>query len=700
MASSLPLDVCILWHMHQPLYEDPASGLPAMPWVRLHALKDYYDMVALVREHPGVQITFNLVPILIEQIEKAASGTAPDRWLETARKKPEDLSESDKLFMLDGFFAINHERTFPALSRLGELYHKSREGTALTSWTENDWRDLQVSFHLAWCGNTLRRAPFVRRLLGKGRSYTELEKLALLELQDEMLKDVLPAYREAMESGQVELSTTPYYHPILPLLCDVASACEATPDVPLPRNVATAPEDARDQLARGIAFFTERFGRAPAGIWPSEGSLSEGALDLLEEAGVSWTATDEDILHASLRVPAPEGRQASLLKPWRAGSRKVSIFFRDRVLSDLIGFTYASWNSASGARDFVERLERIAGERVEETRGMIAVILDGENAWEAYPDNGGGFLEALYGAIEHSTRLRAVTFSRHLAESPERGGLDRLRAGSWIRGDFLTWIGHPEKNHAWELLGQARAAWVEAGRPPSAERWLRAAQGSDWFWWFGDDHSSAFDGTFDQIFRSLLKHVYTACDRQPPEELSQPIKKHPGRRRVKEPTGPVVPVVDGRVTDYFEWLGAGFAPAEPASPALHATGGTRALHFGASEAGLALRVDPDQIPFVDTVQAEVLQVCLTAPRPVRFEAPIRRGPGTPAPATPGLEIVAGRVLEALIPLGALELAAGSLAEFTVSLLDGQGRPIATFPAEGSLTLTIPTPGDREDDWSA
>ena len=702
MASSLPLDVCILWHMHQPLYEDPGSGLPAMPWVRLHALKDYYDMVALVRERPGVQVTFNLVPILIEQIDKAAGGSAPDRWLEVARKAPEDLSDTDKIFMLDGFFAIHHERTFPVLPRLGELHRKARSGAPLTGWTQAEWRDLQVTFHLAWCGSTLRRAPLVRRLFVKGRSFTELEKVALLELQDEMLKDVIPAYRAAMESGQVELSTTPYFHPILPLLCDVASAREAVPDVPLPRGAAKAPEDARDHLSRGIAYFTERFGQAPAGIWPSEGSLSEQTLDLLEEAGVAWTATDEDILHASLGPSASGGsggRQASLLQPWQSGERKVSIFFRDRILSDLIGFTYASWNPTAAANDFVERLERIAHGRTEGTRGMIAVILDGENAWEAYPDNGAGFLESLYRALESSPRLRAVTLSRHLAESPQRGSLQRLRAGSWIRGDLLTWIGHPEKNHAWELLGQARAVWLEAGRPPSAERWLRAAQGSDWFWWYGDDHSSAFDSTFDLIFRSLLKRVYGACDREAPEELARPIKRHPGRRRVKEPTGPVVPIVDGRVTDYFEWLAAGSVPAEPASPALHATGGIRSLHYGASEAGLALRVDPDQIPFMETVAAESLHVSVSFPQAARVEAPLRRKPGAAA-APPGVEIVCGRVLEALIPLGALGLKIGSPVEFTVSLLDGQGRPLATFPAEGALTLTVPTPGAREEDWSA
>jgi len=706
MPSSPPLDVCILWHMHQPLYEDAASRVPAMPWVRLHALKDYYDMVALVREHPGVQVTFNLVPVLLDQIEEAARGSRPDRWLEMARKRPEDLAEGERLFLLESFFAVNRERVFPILPRLEELHRKARSGSGSPPWTPTDWRDLQVSFHLAWCGLTLRSTSLVRKLFAKGRFFTEQEKHALLDLQKDLLRMIIPAYRSALESGQVELSTSPYYHPILPLLCDVASAREASPRVPLPAATPRMTEDARDQLLSGIDSFTRRFGAPPAGVWLAEGALSEETLDLLEQAGVMWTATDEDLLHGSRR-PDPSDPQQSgpLLLPYRVGQRKISVFFRDRILSDLIGFTYASWNSAAAAEDFVERLRAIAAKRPAGARGAVAVILDGENAWEAYPDNGAGFLDALYGTLERAEGLRAATFLRRLQEDPAWGRLERLQAGSWIHGDLLTWVGHPEKNRAWELLSRAREVFIEAGSPAGALRWLRAAQGSDWFWWYGDDHSSSFDATFDQLFRALLRQVHVECDREPPQELSVPIKRHPGRRRIVEPTAPIRPTVDGRVTDYFEWLGAGTTPAEPASAALAAGGGgIRSLHYGANEEALAFRVDPQQIPFWETVPAASLVVTVISPHRsgVIIPLPSRQGEHLQAeePVPEGIEVACGRILEAQVPLGTLGLAPGQQVEFTVSLLDRTGHSIATFPPEGALELHVPVPGRAADDWSA
>jgi hypothetical protein len=462
----------------------------------------------------------------------------------------------------------------------------------------------------------------------------------------------------------------------------------------LPRT----PEDAREQIASGIELFTRVTGQAPAGYWPSEGALSDEVLDHLEAAGIRWAATDQELLTASLRRAGMESRfPPPVLSPFRFGNRKISIFFRDRILSDLIGFTYASWHPSAAASDFVDRLRAIAGRRPAGRRGAVAVILDGENAWETYPKNGADFLDALYGAIEAAPELRAVTFSRHLLEDPEAGELPRLSAGSWIRGDLNTWIGHPEKNRAWELLSAARSVFVAAGRPAAGLRWLRAAQGSDWFWWFGDDHSSTQDSTFDQLFRAYLMQVYIACRVEPPPELAVAIKRHPGRRRILDPTGSVSPTIDGRVTDYFEWLGAGSVVAEPSSAAIYASGAAvRSLQFGADGSALSVRMDAIKPPFSETVDAGELVIAIAQPKPAGIALSL--DPKRTLPA--GCEIACRKILEAKVPLSLVDLAPGDRCEFTVMLRDRKGDPIATFPPEGTLTLRIPTPADASDDWSA
>ncbi len=712
-----PLDVCILWHMHQPLYDDPATGGPAMPWVRLHALKDYADMVALVRGRPGFSVTFNLVPVLIEQLDAAADPARPDPWLEAARRKPGELDDAAKAFLLDSFFSVDPRRTFVALPRFGELKKKAQASDSPTGsdWSDADWRDLQTLFHLAWCGTTLREEPAIRRLIMKGRRYTEEEKQALLDRQQAFLATVLPAYAAARDEGAVELTTTPYYHPILPLLCDLGSVREAAPNAPLPASPPRAAfEDAREQVTSGLDAFAARFGARPAGMWPAEGSLSDEALTLFDAAGVSWVATDEALLTASERAAGrgAAGAQpvsaAPPLAPRRFAGRRTAVFFRDRTLSDLIGFTYSSWRAANAAADLIGRLEAIARKAREgadaDPAPVVSIILDGENAWETYPANGTDFLDALYDGLHASPLLRATTFSKHLAGRKTFPELPRLSAGSWIGGSFLTWIGHPEKNRAWELLCAARTAFEESGRPEPARRWLRAAQGSDWFWWFGDDHSSANDATFDRLFRSYLTRVYEACDRPAPPALAAAIKRHSARRRVQDPTAPLRPTVDGKITDYFEWLGSGLALAEPVSSVMAGgAGSVAALAFGANENDLVLRVDPANPPFAATVPAAALEVAVAAPGTTRLRLalvspPARKGDAPPSEA--GARIAMGRVLEAAIPLPALNLAAGDRVEFSVTLLDRAGDPIARFPSEGALSVRIDPFAERWRDWSA
>lgn len=578
-----PLHVAILWHMHQPIYRQVESGDFLLPWVRLHALKDYCDMVGILAEFPDVRATFNIVPSLIEQLKDYTSRGASDAFLDVTRKEAETLSVEDKLFLMKNFFSLNFDNMIQPFPRYKELLEKRGHVGDLENlrskiglFSAQDYRDLQVWFHLAWSGRILRETENVRALFLKGRNYTEEDKLSLLDIQMEALGQVLPTYREARERGQIELSTSPYYHPILPLLCNINSAREALPNIELPNHDFHHPEDAVWHIRKAERCFLSEFGEPPAGMWPSEGSVSEEILPLIRESGITWVASDEEILRASLirsemlveGAPVPMGLR---YRPHRINTTRgpVSLFFRDHLLSDMIGFTYSTYGAEAAAEDFLSRLLLIRKQLPEDgKRYIVPVILDGENAWEYYPENGVPFLRALYGALSKAPQIRTCTFSEYLSLEEDNPVLPRLRAGSWIYGSFSTWIGHPEKNRGWDLLAATRKKFEESARNAVGDEarqklealreHLMIAEGSDWFWWYGEDHYTEYEQEFDQLFREHLKAVWKGLGEVPPEELSEPIIQKITPIKVQRPFELITPELDGLITDYFEWLAAGY----------------------------------------------------------------------------------------------------------------------------------------------
>jgi alpha-amylase/alpha-mannosidase (GH57 family) len=705
----IPLKVAILWHQHQPLYRSTRTGRYALPWVRLHGLKDYYDMAALAAEFPALRLTFNLVPSLLDQLDDYVMGRADDPALDLARRPAADLTEDEVLAMLDLFFSVPYGTLISPYPRYAALFHK-RGGRgpdgeyrdALPRFRKHDLRDLQVWFHLAWSGETLKRRPAVRELLRKGDNFTEQEKNALLDLQAEFLKEILPLHARLRAEGIAELSTSPYYHPILPLLCNLESAREAIHDLPLPSVPFRRPGDARVHVLEALDAMQRRFGARPTGMWPSEGSLSEEVLALMGQCGVSWVATDEGILRHSVGASGGHFRHEMIYAPHRsaaAGEGSPVIFFRDQTLSDLIGFTYASWPAAQAAEDFLGRLRGI-GHRA--PGGVVSVILDGENAWEHYPNNAVDFLRALYRGLTTDPQLRPVTMDEAMREVPA-GTVGRLRAGSWIGSNFTTWIGHPEKNRAWAMLAAARqkADWKfgadlpRRDDPPARRVWeaLAAAEGSDWFWWFGDDHSSEQDAIFDAAFRDQLRSVYEAIGAEAPAELDRPIKQQAAQRVWTEPTGWVHPVLDGEVSDYFEWLPAGECDALYGQGAMHqASGLIRRIQFGCDEKCLYVRVDPDRGTLRDLLarvpeSALVLRVTAPAPIEATFRPTARAVEGPPPEVA---RFAAGKVLEVQLPLTA-GADAGAV-EFHVSLMTG-GRLVQRLPRDGAIRVPRAEPID-------
>ena len=617
-----PLSVIFLWHMHQPYYKDPLRGEYILPWTYLHGIKDYYDMAAIVDEVAGARAVFNLVPSLLEQLEEYAAGQAIDPFLSRGRMHPADMGEDDRLFILENFFAANRQRLIEPVRRYFELFCLSggdggeRARDRLRLFRDQDILDLQVCFFLAWTGEAARRRhPALQELVRKGSGYTAADKELLFATHRQILGEIIPLYKRLHAEGKLELSVTPYFHPILPLLCDLRNAQTAMPKVTLPTLPFRFPQDARSQVATAVDYFTRLFGFAPAGMWPSEGSVCDEVLEIIADCGLTWVATDEGVLLHTLPEGLGHGREA-LYQSYRfqRGAADLALFFRDHALSDLIGFTYSQWGGERAVGDFRERLLAIG----RKTRGVrvVPVILDGENAWEYYEDNGYPFLMRLYQALADDRDLRLTTCSDFLAEHTTHRSLDRIYPGSWINADYGIWIGHPEENLAWDYLCKARDAAVRS-HPRVAEllaagtiadfqnepdgtaalicRSLFAAEGSDWFWWYGDDHFSPHSDRFDLLFRRHLMNVYRLLGLPVPSELYEPIKKKSPAGFVREPAALISPVVNGLVTDYFEWLAAGLFDLSKQASAMHsAESMLQSFFYGFDRHAFYFRIDGQQ----------------------------------------------------------------------------------------------------------
>jgi alpha-amylase/alpha-mannosidase (GH57 family) len=624
------IHLMLLWHMHQPQYRDPSTGRYILPWTRLHALKDYWGMVRLLEEFPQMHATINVVPSLGAQLEEYASGKFDEPWFSIAFTPADKLTLADKAEILLRAFQVNREnvmRRWPRYSELFDWSQRSAPEAVARTFGKRDWRDLQVLSQLCWMDEEyLASDPEVSRLSGKGSDYTEADKQALQAKQLELLAKVLPEYRKAQESGQIEISTTPFYHPILPLICDSDVGRVSNPWSPPLQPAFRRPEDAREQLERARRYHERVFGRPPVGLWPSEGSVSDQALSIAAELGFKWFATDEGVLGRTLNVgfgrdgagvPSNADRMYAPLRV-RLGAREITGFFRDHYLSDLVGFVYSRMDSVAGADDLYRRLRSI-GERVQTGQLTVSLILDGENAWEYYPGNGREFLRQFYRRVSADPDIRPLTASEALAAAGQIQEVDKVVPGSWINANFDVWIGHKEDITAWELLRNARDFYQraaekrtrgDAGAPTEAHlaaafEALLAAEGSDWCWWFGPEHSSANDAEFDAFFRKLLSEVYRELGTEAPDALAESIKYQPERAEVLPPSGYLNVVADGRETSYFEWLGAGMYWPEKQETSMH--GRMRLLEqirYGFSEERFFVRVDVFEGVFARLKDAE------------------------------------------------------------------------------------------------
>jgi alpha-amylase/alpha-mannosidase (GH57 family) len=724
------VNLVLLWHMHQPHYRDPETGRYVLAWTRLHALKDYWGMVAMLKDFPKFHATFNVVPSLGMQLEEYASGEFNEPWFSLVFKSAEELTREDKAEILARAFQVNHERLMSRWPRFVELHEWAQPAggaQAQVSFTQRDWRDLQLLSQLAWMEESwFEKDSVVSRLANKGKEFTEKDKAALKAKQLELLGLVLPEYRAVAQTGQIELSTTPFYHPILPLICDSDIARVANPGTPLPRRAYRHPEDAREQLRRAREYHERVFGAKPAGLWPSEGSVSDQALAIAAEEGFQWFGTDEGVLGRTLNagffrdakgIPANADR---LYKPLRVqlGGKQMTGLFRDHHLSDLIGFVYSRMNGKDAAADLHGRLREL-GERVQTSQPLtVCLFLDGENAWEYYPGNGREFLREFYGRIQGDQDFRALTASEAIAAAgdiPKNAG---IFPASWINANFDVWIGHSEDVAAWELLWDAREAYgravdarkQERDSAPSetslkqAQESLLAAEGSDWCWWYGPEHSTANDAEFDALYRKHLTAVYLALGQVAPQELAKPIKRQPEHALHLAPSGFLKIAVDGRDTSYFEWLGAGLYSPERRGGAMH--GRTFYLHelrYGFEEERFCVRVDPfldllgelEDSEFRITIGgAEEINIVVKLVRGHLQEFAVEKGRLCLLNPRSVAEASFDRILEVAIHRSEISLKGQTKLKLGVALWHG-GLPVDVLPAEGFLEVHL---GEDHSAW--
>lgn len=544
------LKLAFFWHMHQPFYKDNANGEYYMPWVFLHAIKDYYELPYLFSKF-GVKATFNLVPSLLVQLKDYAQSLENDRLLNLILKDVNELTNAEKAFISKDCFHSHKENMIAPLPRYLELFNKKDNG-----FNAYELLDLEVLFILSWCGNYLRQNnKVVQNLLLKGRGFSHAEKLELLEVLRIFVGSIIERYKNLEKNHEISIFTTPFYHPITPILLDPAAAQKSKRSTPL-AQIHQMADFAKMHTQRAIKEYEANFDNAPTGFWPAEGAISYETLNLFFEHNIRYALSDEEILFNS----GIKNRQ-DLYKPYKIALKNgaINMLFRDKFLSDLIGFTYSNISPDLAVSEFVGHLKAIYEAN---NQAVVGVFLDGENAWEYYPNNAFYFFEKLLETIKSTdwiedTLITDIDFSN--AQE-----LLQIATGSWIGGNLDTWMGHAQKNKAWELLSFVYSDFLsfrhtlENSVQEKCQEEILIAQGSDWFWWYGDDHYTPLAFEFDYLFRKHLQNVYFFASKEIPKELLEPIVKQESSTKDRLPTSLLSPTINGLENGFLEWMGAGF----------------------------------------------------------------------------------------------------------------------------------------------
>jgi alpha-amylase/alpha-mannosidase (GH57 family) len=739
--------------MHQPYYKDPETGTYILPWVRLHAIKDYVSLPRIFRDHPGVRHTFNLVPSLLVQVRDYVERGAEDIFLTVSRKNALDLTRQEEEFLLRNFFSAFAPTMILPLPRYAELLRGhdaalraiGRNGLA-GGYGASEYTDLVTLFNLTWFHPMHREEDAgLSRLWRKGSGFTEREKQYVLDRQIGVMGEMFEEYRRLVTEYGGELSSSPMYHPILPLLIDNRSAMDAWPGASLPSLPFSFPLDAERQLAKGREVFRELFGYYPKGLWPSEGSISPATLEMATRAGFHWAATDEILLSKAFGKPVARDADGVPVEPkWfyrpyaaKTAAGRVPVFFRDHRLSDLIGFEYSRWDAQDAANNFMHNINLIYKKLSSDKSSLshdppvIPVILDGENAWEYFHDSGELFLRTLMKKLEAaSPNIECCTLMDVLEGSANIKDMPTVPTGSWIDGTFHIWIGHPEDHAAWDMLSRARSLLQRridsfpAGHPlppeiENAVEFLQVAEGSDWCWWYGDDHFTPHGPEFDRLFRHNVKAAYEAIGFDPPDVLDIPIirpeRVQVGKNAIPAPRAYIRPKIDGVITSYFEWSSATRFVPNPEFGAMHRAGHVllSCFYYGFNDKELFFRFDLDPVATENTSVVDLEIVFPQKNRLIQASLDLKNGDskstfreigdsnevtgGIPSYSDSGIKVAFRKVLEISVPFEAVSCDSDDQLDFFLTI-QPQGHIGERWPVYGTFAAELPGSDFRDRMW--
>jgi len=720
------LKVIFLWHMHQPYYVNPLTMTAMMPWVRLHAVKGYLDMIDLALRYPDLRLNFNFTPVLVLQLEELSERKVKDLWEGWSRKPAVTLTDYEKARILENFFKINWDtlikpqpRYYELLQLRGQNYDLNSLQESIHHFTADDYRDLQTWYNLAWCGYSAeKRYPELKELKKKGRGFTEEEKNRVLDIHHEIVRTVLGIYRDAQNAGKIEITTTPFFHPILPLVYDTEMAKRCMPGRQLPERFS-APEDALEHLKLAQALHERTFGRPARGLWPAEGSVAPELLPYFRQAGIEYFLTDEEVLFRGLAMDPARKTAADhleLFQGWLChhGGAAIGAVFRERPLSDFIGFN-AARNGARESSDFMAHHLKHLATVTDPNRGMVCLALDGENAWEAFADGGEEFLALMYEKILAAPELQTMLLGDYFDQHPPAVQLNTLHTGSWIGGDFDIWIGDPEENRGWEAIGKTRKFLVETlptknlSKEVTAQAWMEilAAEGSDWFWWYGPDFQTDCDFLFDELFRTHLQNVYRLLETEPPQYLDVPIRTRGSFTTFTKPTAYIEPEVDGKDSGFFDWMGSGmFDVRNQGSAMFQADRVGECIYYGFSAEDFFVRFDyrlqaPEHLIVYFHHPGALRLHVKQAGKPGEYKAWAERS-GNGVKFEPvedaEIEVACGSRMEIRFPLKHLGFTgAGEKIGFLVQVLGG-GVEKERYPERGLIEFSGPSPQFKLVNW--
>ncbi len=705
--------ILLLWHMHQPAYWDPVMKNIGLPWVRLHGVRGYNDLPFMARLFPHVRQTINLVPSLLDQIDQISGGELQDAYQILTMKPPEDLTPADRDYILRNFFSCPFDSMIRPNHQYVNIWQKVQ--TALSGkppesqlppdvLSNRELLDLQVLFNLVWFGYGAKHDhPEIEEWLRKGAGFSEEDKAGVMALQLSVLKELIPNYRTLAENGQIEISASPYYHPILPLLISSSIGSRPRPGIALPEEFSW-PNDAKEQVLMALDRHEKLLGIRPRGMWPSEGSVCPELMDILAAAGLDWTATDQGILDESI------GGAGNMTHPWQVttGHGDLRIIFRQRALSDRIGFLYSRYNGTEAAKDLLSGIEATAGVGSGSHPPIIPIILDGENPWESYPDGGYLFLRSFFERLDNHPHLETQSIWEGIRDLPA-SPIHSLASGSWINHDFNIWIGHPEDNAGWNYLSRTRKflSDAEASGKHSHETLLQAkmemfaSEGSDWFWWYGDDFQSLQAYEFDRLFRTHQQNVYRILGEDIPVYLTEPIRSREHDFAINLPTDFISPTIDGRVTHFYEWTGAGSFDPQKTQGSMFLSGAPiRKIFYGFDQINFYLRVEFDPEILSGNIDQMALVVRIHNNVEFEWKLPLLASP-LDVPARVGQSApmlwACQKMGEGALSLAAAKFSPGERLHLICELWDGE-RLLDQCPRGRSVPIHVPDDQFDQSIW--